>query len=216
MALVPENATKIINGERVEVAVSELVPGDVIEVAAGSRLPADGQLMTDAASFDESALTGESVPVEHIEGNSIMAGAVVVDKVVRITITSKQGENAIDRILHLIEEAESRKAPLERFLDKFSRWYTPLMMLVALLVIITPPLLFAQPWETWVYRGLALLLIACPCALVISTPAAITSGLAAAAKRGALIKGGAALEQLGKIQTIAFDKTGTLTEVNLR
>ena len=184
----------------------------MIEVAAGSRLPADGQLITDAASFDESALTGESVPVEHIEGNSIMAGAVVVDKVVRITITSKQGENAIDRILHLIEEAESRKAPLERFLDKFSRWYTPLMMLVALLVIITPPLLFAQPWETWVYRGLALLLIACPCALVISTPAAITSGLAAAAKRGALIKGGAALEQLGKIQTIAFDKTGTLTE----
>ncbi len=212
MALVPENATKITNGERVEVAVSELVPGDVIEVAAGSRLPADGQLIADAASFDESALTGESVPVEHIEGNSIMAGAVVVDKVVRITITSKQGENAIDRILHLIEEAESRKAPLERFLDKFSRWYTPLMMVVALLVIITPPLLFAQPWETWVYRGLALLLIACPCALVISTPAAITSGLAAAAKRGALIKGGAALEQLGKIQTIAFDKTGTLTE----
>ncbi|MEZ8644134.1 zinc/cadmium/mercury/lead-transporting ATPase [Vibrio cyclitrophicus] len=212
MALVPENATKIINGERVEVAVGDLFPGGVIEVAAGSRLPADGQLITDAASFDESALTGESVPVEHIEGNSIMAGAVVVDKVVRITITSKQGENAIDRILHLIEEAESRKAPLERFLDKFSRWYTPLMMLVALLVIITPPLLFSQPWETWVYRGLALLLIACPCALVISTPAAITSGLAAAAKRGALIKGGAALEQLGKIQTIAFDKTGTLTE----
>ncbi|KZX69639.1 zinc/cadmium/mercury/lead-transporting ATPase [Vibrio sp. HI00D65] len=212
MALVPENATKIINGERVEVAVSELVPGDVIEVAAGSRLPADGQLISDAASFDESALTGESVPVEHTQGNSIMAGAVVVDKVVRITITSKQGENAIDRILHLIEEAESRKAPLERFLDKFSRWYTPLMMVVALLVIITPPLLFAQPWETWVYRGLALLLIACPCALVISTPAAITSGLAAAAKRGALIKGGAALEQLGKIETIAFDKTGTLTE----
>ncbi|CAK1738579.1 zinc/cadmium/mercury/lead-transporting ATPase [Vibrio crassostreae] len=212
MALVPENATKVINGERVEVAVIELVPGDVIEVAAGSRLPADGQLITDAASFDESALTGESVPVEHTEGNSIMAGAVVVDKVVRITITSKQGENAIDRILHLIEEAESRKAPLERFLDKFSRWYTPLMMVVALLVIITPPLLFAQPWETWIYRGLALLLIACPCALVISTPAAITSGLAAAAKRGALIKGGAALEQLGKIQTIAFDKTGTLTE----
>ncbi|CAH7219726.1 Zn(2(+))/Cd(2(+))/Pb(2(+)) exporting P-type ATPase [Vibrio chagasii] len=212
MALVPENATKIINGERVEVAVSELVPGDVIEVAAGSRLPADGQLITDAASFDESALTGESVPVEHTQGNSIMAGAVVVDKVVRITITSKQGENAIDRILHLIEEAESRKAPLERFLDKFSRWYTPLMMVVTLLVIITPPLLFAQSWETWVYRGLALLLIACPCALVISTPAAITSGLAAAAKRGALIKGGAALEQLGKIETIAFDKTGTLTE----
>lgn len=212
MALVPENATQIVDGERVEVAVTELQPGDVIEVSPGARLPADGQLITYAASFDESALTGESVPVEHIKGNAIMAGAVVVDKVVRITITSKQGENAIDRILHLIEEAESRKAPLERFLDKFSRWYTPLMMFVALMVIVIPPSLFAQPWETWVYRGLALLLIACPCALVISTPAAITSGLAAAAKRGALIKGGAALEQLGKVETIAFDKTGTLTE----
>jgi Cd2+/Zn2+-exporting ATPase len=132
--------------------------------------------------------------------------------VVRLTITSKQGENAIDRILHLIEEAESRKAPLERFLDKFSRWYTPLMMVVSLLVIVVPPMFFSQPWETWVYRGLALLLIACPCALVISTPAAITSGLAAAASRGALIKGGAALEQLGKVQTVAFDKTGTLTQ----
>lgn len=212
MELVPETATKIVNGERVEVSVSELTLGDEIEVSPGARLPADGKLIGDAASFDESALTGESIPVERYSGESVMAGAVVVDKVVRLTITSKQGENAIDRILHLIEEAESRKAPLERFLDRFSRWYTPLMMLVSLLVIITPPLLFAQPWETWVYRGLALLLIACPCALVISTPAAITSGLAAGARRGALIKGGAALEQLGRVETIAFDKTGTLTK----
>ncbi|CAM3674554.1 zinc/cadmium/mercury/lead-transporting ATPase [Vibrio aquimaris] len=211
MELVPETATKIINDERVEVSASELQPGDIIEVSPGARLPADGKLMGQAASFDESALTGESIPVERIENDSVMAGAVVVDKVVRFEITSKQGENAIDRILHLIEEAESRKAPLERFLDKFSRWYTPLMMLVSLVVILVPPLFFAQPWETWVYRGLALLLIACPCALVISTPAAITSGLAAGAKRGALIKGGAALEQLGKIETVAFDKTGTLT-----
>ncbi len=212
MALVPENAIKIVDGKRVEVAASELQPGDEIEVSPGSRLPADGKLLERSASFDESALTGESIPVERIQGEGVIAGSVVVDRVVRLTITSKQGENAIDRILHLIEEAESRKAPLERFLDKFSRWYTPLMMLVSLLVIVTPPLLFAQPWETWLYRGLALLLIACPCALVISTPAAITSGLAAAAKRGALIKGGAALEQLGRVETIAFDKTGTLTQ----
>ncbi|ROV61962.1 zinc/cadmium/mercury/lead-transporting ATPase [Vibrio ponticus] len=212
MELVPETATKIIDGKRVEVSASELNLGDVIEVAPGARLPADGKIIAGAASFDESALTGESIPVERLANESVMAGAVVVDKVVRLTITSRQGENAIDRILHLIEEAESRKAPLERFLDRFSRWYTPLMMLVSLLVIITPPLLFAQPWETWVYRGLALLLIACPCALVISTPAAITSGLAAAARRGALIKGGAALEQLGHVQTVAFDKTGTLTK----
>ncbi|WP_447470790.1 zinc/cadmium/mercury/lead-transporting ATPase [Vibrio harveyi] len=212
MDLVPENTTLIVDGERQEVPASQLQPGDIIEVAPGGRMPADGLLMTQAASFDESALTGESVPVEHAEGGKIMAGAVVVDKVVQMKVTSRQGENAIDRILHLIEEAESRKAPLERFLDKFSRWYTPLMMLVSLLVIITPPLLFAQPWETWVYRGLALLLIACPCALVISTPAAITSGLAAAAKRGALIKGGAALELLGRVESVAFDKTGTLTQ----
>lgn len=212
MALVPENAIKIVNGQRVEVAATELQPGDEIEVSPGARLPADGMLLDDSASFDESALTGESIPVERFKHEGVIAGSVAVDRVVRLTITSKQGENAIDRILHLIEEAESRKAPLERFLDRFSRWYTPLMMMVSLLVIVTPPMLFAQPWETWLYRGLALLLIACPCALVISTPAAITSGLAAAAKRGALIKGGAALEQLGRVETIAFDKTGTLTQ----
>lgn len=212
MELVPENATKIVDGERVMVSAASLQPGDIVEVSPGSRLPADGQLQDDNASFDESALTGESIPVEHQKGDNVMAGSIATDRVVRFMITSKQGENAIDRILHLIEDAESRKAPLERFLDKFSRWYTPLMMLVALLVIITPPLLFAQTWDTWIYRGLALLLIACPCALVISIPAAITSGLATAARRGALIKGGAALEQLGKVEVMAFDKTGTLTQ----
>nr|WP_158160971.1 zinc/cadmium/mercury/lead-transporting ATPase [Vibrio mimicus] len=211
MALVPETALRIENGKRVSVPAAQLQPGDVIEVAPGGRLPADGQLLA-AASLDNSALTGESLPVELTVGDRVSAGCVVVDKVVQVEITSRQGENAIDRILHLIEEAESRKAPLERFLDKFSRWYTPLMMVVAITVIIIPPLAFGADWQTWVYRGLALLLIACPCALVISTPAAITSGLAAAARRGALIKGGAALEQLGKIETIAFDKTGTLTE----
>ncbi|ENM5777222.1 zinc/cadmium/mercury/lead-transporting ATPase [Vibrio mimicus] len=211
MALVPETALRIENGQRVSVPAAQLQPGDVIEVAPGGRLPADGQLLA-AASLDNSALTGESLPVELTVGDRVSAGSVVVDKVVQVEITSRQGENAIDRILHLIEEAESRKAPLERFLDKFSRWYTPLMMVVAIAVIIIPPLALGADWQTWVYRGLALLLIACPCALVISTPAAITSGLAAAARRGALIKGGAALEQLGKIETIAFDKTGTLTE----
>jgi len=211
MALVPEEAIKIVNGERIRVPASEIFPGDVIDVSPGSRLPADGTIQS-TASFDESALTGESLPVDRQPGDQVMAGSVVIDKVVRLNVTSKQGENAIDRILHLIEEAESHKAPLERFLDKFSRWYTPAMMLLALFVIVIPPMLFEQPWETWIYRGLALLLIACPCALVISTPAAITSGLAVAAKRGALIKGGAALERLGQIETVAFDKTGTLTK----
>lgn len=212
MDLVPENAILVEDGMRKEVPASQIRPGDVIEVAPGSRLPADGVLMNSLASFDESALTGESLPVEHGEGGKLMAGVVVVDKVIQVQVTSGQGENAIDRILHLIEEAESRKAPLERFLDKFSRWYTPFMMLISLAVVVVPPLMLGQPWETWVYRGLALLLIACPCALVISTPAAITSGLAAAARRGLLIKGGAALELLGKVESVAFDKTGTLTQ----
>ncbi|MGG5572234.1 zinc/cadmium/mercury/lead-transporting ATPase [Vibrio diazotrophicus] len=212
MELVPETAIRLQSGERIEVPASELSPGDIVEVAPGGRLPADGLLLDAVASMDESALTGESLPVEHVRGDKIAAGAVVVDRVIQLKITSRQGENAIDRILHLIEEADSRKAPMERFLDQFSRWYTPLMMVVALLVVTVPPLLFAQPWETWVYRGLAMLLIACPCALVISTPAAITSGLAEGARRGALIKGGAALEQLGRIQSVAFDKTGTLTQ----
>ncbi len=182
MALVPETAIRIEHGERVNVPAAQLQPKNVIEVVPGGRLPADGRLLA-AASLDNSALTGESLPVELTAGR-VSAGCVVVDKVVQIDITSKQDENAIDRILHIIEKAESRKAPLERFLDKFSRWYTPLMMLVALAVIVVPPLAFGADWQTWIYRGLALLLIACPCALVISTPAAITSGLAAAARRG--------------------------------
>ena len=212
MALLPEEALIIKNGERQKIAIADLRPGNEIEVSPGERLPADAELLSEMASFDESALTGESVPVERLRDEKVPAGSLLADRVVRLKVVSQPGNNAIDRILHLIEEAEERRAPLERFLDKFSRIYTPVIMLISVLVILIPPLAFAQPWDTWIYRGLALLLIGCPCALVISTPAAITSGLAAATRRGALIKGGLALEQLGRIKTIAFDKTGTLTE----
>ena len=212
MALLPEEALIIKKGERQKIAIADLRPGDEIEVSPGERLPADAELLSEMASFDESALTGESVPVERLRDEKVPAGSLLADRVVRLKVVSQPGNNAIDRILHLIEEAEERRAPLERFLDKFSRIYTPVIMLISILVILIPPLAFAQSWDTWIYRGLALLLIGCPCALVISTPAAITSGLAAATRRGALIKGGLALEQLGRIKTIAFDKTGTLTE----
>lgn len=211
MALKPETATVVVDGERKTVAIATLRPGDVMEVAAGGRLPADGTLITANASFDESALTGESIPVERETGEKVPAGATSVDRLVQLTVLSEPGDSAIDRILKLIEEAEERRAPVERFIDRFSRIYTPVIMLIALLVAVVPPLLFSAPWEAWIYKGLTLLLIGCPCALVISTPAAITSGLAAAARRGALIKGGAALEQLSQVQQIAFDKTGTLT-----
>jgi len=211
MALKPETAIRVVNGSREMVAIATLRPGDVIEVAAGGRLPADAALLTATASFDESALTGESIPVEREAGEKVPAGATSVDRLVQLNVLSEPGDSAIDRILKLIEEAEERRAPVERFIDRFSRIYTPAIMLVALLVTVVPPLFFGAPWEGWIYKGLTLLLIGCPCALVISTPAAITSGLAAAARRGALIKGGAALEQLSQVQHIAFDKTGTLT-----
>ncbi len=212
MSLVPEEVTKIVDGKRVNVAAEALLPGDVIEIRPGERLAADARLLEGQISFDESALTGESVPVEHPAGDTILAGSLAVDRVARLTVVSEPGNNAIDRILHMIEEAEEHKAPIERFLDRFSRWYTPAMMLLALAVVLLPPLLVDADWSESVYKGLTLLLIACPCALVISTPAAVTSALAAASQRGVLVKGGAALEQLGHICQIAFDKTGTLTQ----
>lgn len=212
MALKPDQAVRLRGEVRESVAVNALRPGDVIEIAAGARLPADARLNNAFASFDESALTGESLPVERRCGERVAAGSLSVDRLVEMEVVSQPGESAIDRILHLIEEAEERRAPIERFLDRFSRIYTPAIMVMALLVAVLPPLLTAADWQPWIYKGLTLLLIGCPCALVISTPAAITSGLAAASRRGALIKGGAALESLGSVRTIAFDKTGTLTE----
>ncbi|MBS0917465.1 zinc/cadmium/mercury/lead-transporting ATPase [Providencia rettgeri] len=212
MALVPEDAVLIKNGQKTTIPVAQLRPGDIIEIAPGGRLPTDAVLVSGFASFDESALTGESVPVERNIGDKVAAGCLSVDRAVQMQVVSEQGQNAIDRILQLIEEAEERRAPIERFIDRFSRVYTPIIMLISALVIVIPPIFFSAPWETWIYRGLTLLLIGCPCALVISTPAAITSALATATRRGALIKGGAALEQLGTITTIALDKTGTLTE----
>lgn len=211
MALTPETAIRLHNGQRTQVVASALQPGDIIEVAAGGRLPADGRLLAAVASFDESMLTGESLPVERHAGERVAAGVTSVDRLVSLEVLSRPGENAIDRIIRLIEDAEERRAPVERFIDQFSRIYTPLIIILAVLVAVVVPLLEGGGWLEWIYKALALLLIGCPCALVISTPAAITSGLAAAARMGALVKGGAALEQLSHIQQLAFDKTGTLT-----
>ncbi|MGF1700203.1 heavy metal translocating P-type ATPase [Photobacterium makurazakiensis] len=209
--LVPNTACIVKDGNKIKIPVNRLKVGDIIEVAPGGRLPTDAELLDDAVSFDESSLTGESLPVERYSGHKVMAGMLVYDKVALFKVVSEQGNNAIDRIIYLIEDAESKKAPIERYIDKFSRIYTPIMILLSLLIMAVPPLLFGQDWDQWLYKGLTVLLISCPCALVISIPATITSGLAAAAKRGALIKGGAALEQLAEITCIAFDKTGTLT-----
>jgi Zn2+/Cd2+-exporting ATPase len=210
--LMPEESIIIIDGKRKTVTSHSLQPDDIIEISSGGRLPADVILLSEQASIDESALTGESIPVNYFAGDKILAGSLVVDNTIQLKVISEKGKNAVDRILQLIEDAEERKAPIERFIDKFSRYYTPTIALFALLVIIVPPLLFNADWYTWFYRGLTLLLIGCPCALVISTPAVITSALSNAAKQGVLIKGGAALEHIGSVKLVAFDKTGTLTE----
>lgn len=211
MALMPNDSVVIKNGARLTVPSHQLQPNDVIEVSAGGRLPADAELLSDQADIDESALTGESMPVTYAKNANLSAGTLVVDQTILLRVTSEPGNNAVDRILHLIENAEEKKAPIERFIDTFSRYYTPAIMFIALLVLLIPTLIFGHDWHTWIYRSLTLLLIGCPCALVISTPAAITAAMANASRHGALVKGGAALEALGKIQTIAFDKTGTLT-----
>ncbi|GHM54809.1 hypothetical protein ECZU51_34790 [Escherichia coli] len=182
----------------------------MIEVAAGGRLPADGKLLSPFASFDESALTGESIPVERATGDKVPAGATSVDRLVTLEVLSEPGASAIDRILKLIEEAEERRAPIERFIDRFSRIYTPAIMAVALLVTLVPPLLFAASWQEWFIRADAAADWLPVCFSYLHARGDYLR-LAAAARRGALIKGGAALEQLGRVTQVAFDKTGTLT-----
>jgi len=211
IALVPRTArVEDTDGVR-EVPVERLGVGDIVVVRPGDRVPSDGTVAEGQSEVDEAPVTGESVPVAKGVGDAVYAGSINANGVLRVRLTHTAADNTIARIIHLVEEAQGSKAPTARFIDRFSAYYTPAAMAVAALVIIGPPLLAGADWYTWAYRGLATLLIACPCALVISTPAAIASGLAAGARRGLLIKGGAALETLGNVRTIAFDKTGTLT-----
>lgn len=211
IALVPRDALRERDGTLARVPADTLAIGDIVVVRPGDRIPADGKVIDGAADVDESPVTGESVPVAKAAGAAVYAGSVSTNGELRIDVTHAAADNTIARIVHMVEAAQESKAPTARLIDRFSRRYTPVAMATALLVAIVPPLAFDASWETWIYRGLATLLIACPCALVISTPTAIASGLAALARRGLLVKGGAALETLGRIRTVAFDKTGTLT-----
>lgn len=210
-ALAPKKAFLLEAGGVREVPVETLTPGDLIRVQPGGRVPADGVITSGSGGVDESPVTGESMPVFKAVGGSVFAGSISSDAVLEVQVERPASDSTISRIIHLVEEAESNKAPVARFIDRFSRYYTPAAMLMATLVAVVPPLFFAGSWDTWVYRALALLLIACPCALVLSVPAAITSGISAGTRRGLLIKGGAVLEAIGEVTTVAFDKTGTLT-----
>jgi Cd2+/Zn2+-exporting ATPase len=210
-ALVPKTALLEVDGETTEVAAASLAVGSTILVRPGDRIPADGSVVEGAGEVDEAPVTGESVPKRKAVGDAVFAGTVNGGSVLRVTVTAAAADNTIARVVRLVEEAQESKSPTERFIDRFSRVYTPAVLAVGALVAVVPPLAFGGSWDAWIYKGLAILLIGCPCALVISTPAAIAAGLSAGARRGLLMKGGAVLESLGQITAIAFDKTGTLT-----
>ena len=212
-SLVPKTGVLLgPDGTQSTVPVTSLRVGDRVLVRPGDQVPADGVIFEGESSLDESPITGESVPRQKAVGEKVFAGSINVDGVLKVQVEKAASDNTISRIIQLVEQAQSAKAPTARFIEKFSSYYTPSVMLIAALIMLVPPLFMGGDWDTWVYRALALLLIACPCALVLSTPAAIASGLAVATRRGLLIKGGNALEIIGQIRAIAFDKTGTLTE----
>lgn len=209
--LTPSTARLMEQGAIREVAAASLQPGQRVQVRPGDRLPCDGQITSGHSSIDESPVNGESVPRERGEGAAVFAGTVNLEGVLEVEVTRSAENNTIARVIKLVEEAQAAKAPVARFIDRFAFYYMPAVVGVALLVAIVPPLVSSMLWSESIYRALALLLIACPCALVISTPAAIAAGLSVGARNGLLMKGGAVLEQLGKLKRVALDKTGTLT-----
>ena len=196
----------------VETPIRKIPVGSIVVVRPGDRVPADGTIISGISSVDESAITGESMPRTKEAGGLVLAGSINKEAVLRVRVDKPAEDTVIARVVRLVEEAADAKAPSQRFIDQFAQWYMPAICLIAIAVAVIPPLMMQQPWDTWIYRALTLLLIGCPCALVISTPAAIASALAAGAKRGLLVKGGGVLEAIGKVKQIAFDKTGTLTE----
>ena len=210
-ALVPRTALLVDGNSVHQVPAASVRIGQVVLIRPGDRVPVDGIVIEGLSDLDESPVTGESIAVSKQEGDRLLAGSVNASAALRVCATSTAADNTIARIVHMVEEAQTSRAPTARFIERFSAIYTPAVVAVAALAALVPPLVFGAAFETWLYRGLALLLIGCPCALVLSTPAAITSGIAAGARRGLLIKGGAALETIGRVRAVAFDKTGTLT-----
>ena len=210
-SLAPKTAWVEADGKLTEVAADKVAVGSILVVRPGDRIPADGEIVSGETSVNEAPVTGESTPHRKQTGANVLAGTINIDGAFRLRVMKAASDNTIARIVKLVESAQEAKAPTERFIDSFSHYYTPFVLLLGALVAVVPPLLFGGGWYDWIYKGLAVLLIGCPCALVISTPAAIASGLSAGARQGLLIKGGGVLETLGRVTTVAFDKTGTLT-----
>jgi len=192
--------------------VEQVRCGDLVEVRPGERIPLDGIVIEGTSAVDQSPITGESLPVEKSPGDALFAGTINGPGALVFEVTAASGSTTLDRIVRIVREAMARRAPVQRFVDRFAAWYTPAVVLSGLVVAAVPPLLLGEPALPWVYRALVLLVIACPCALVLATPVTIVSGLTAAARCGILVKGGEHLEQGRLLRAIAFDKTGTLTE----
>ncbi|MCE5265972.1 MAG: HAD-IC family P-type ATPase, partial [Deltaproteobacteria bacterium] len=200
-----------LGGEMLEKPVEEVPVGATVLVRPGERIPLDGRITKGRASVNQAPITGESVPVEKIEGDEVFAGTIDEDGAIEFRVTRPASDTTIARIIRMVEEAQSRRAPAEQWVEKFALYYTPAMILLAIAIAVAPPLLAGGGWTRWFYQSLVILVIACPCALVISTPVSIVAALAAAARSGVLIKGGAFLEEAGRLKAVAMDKTGTVT-----
>ncbi len=211
MDLSPAVALLRRDGKEVRTPVDQLQVGDVIVVKPGERVPVDGVILEGHSALNEAPLTGESVPADKGPGDMVYAGTINGAGALEVRVTRPAYDTTLARIIHLVEEAQAQKAPAQRFVDRFARYYTPAVILVAAAIVVLPPLLMGQPLGPWFYRGLVLMVIACPCALVLSTPVSIVAAISNAARRGVLIKGGAYLEMAGSLRVMAFDKTGTLT-----
>jgi Cd2+/Zn2+-exporting ATPase len=213
LALTPERAERLLlDGESETVPIETLKPGDRVRVRPGGRIPADGRVIGGDSTADEATITGESLPQPKQPGNHVFAGTFNIDGSIDLEVTADAQHSIVARIVSLVRQAEARRAPVERFVQRFARVYTPLVTVVAVVVMFAPPLLgVGGGWLQWFVRGLTLLVIACPCALVIATPVTIVSALTSAARHGVIIKGGVYLETLGRVKSLATDKTGTLT-----
>ncbi len=210
-ALAPETAEVSSGSGWSEQPAAAVRTGAHIRIRAGARVPLDARVESGSASVDQAPITGESMPVDKQAGDQLFAGSIVTDGVVEATVTALAGDSTLARIAAAIQQAQSQRAPTQRFIDRFARYYTPCVVIFAVAAAILGPLLGAGPWDVWLYQALVMLVIACPCALVISTPVTVVSGLTAAARHGVLIKGGVYLEGGRLLKAVAFDKTGTLT-----
>ncbi len=212
MEIAPKAAIVRRNSLEMELPVEEIQPGDILLVKPGEKIAMDGKVVSGYSAVNQSAITGESIPADKAAGDGVYAGTLNLQGALEVEVTRLVKDTTIARIIEMVEEAQAQRAPSQTFIDKFAGIYTPVVIALAAGIAVLPPLFWGLDWYAWIYRGLALLVVSCPCALVVSTPVAIVSAIGSAAKNGVLIKGGAYLEETGALSVIAFDKTGTLTK----